>query len=164
MNFNRQRHKVLKLLSISRIQFDSGRRNADFKLGVSFDDLQKELNCDLDTCELIYSTLYNENEVEYTNTAVIGLISTQKGLKSYSDKKYLIENEKIIIDYIKNFVQIVIPILSLVIAILSIQLRIDTSNDKINKKIENLEIQLTKQEHIINDLRYNLQNKKSNSD
>lgn len=85
MNFNRQRHKVLKLLSVSRIQFDSGRKKANFKLGVSF--------VDLDTCELIYSTLYNENEVEYTNTAVIGLISTQKGLKSYSEKKYLKENQ-----------------------------------------------------------------------
>jgi len=155
MNFNRQRHKVLKLLSVSRIQFDSGRRNIDFKLGVSFDDLQKELNCDLDTCELIYSTLYDEKEVEYTNTSVIGLILSQKGLKSYSEKKYLKENEKIIIDYFKNFVQIVIPILSLVIAILTIQLKIDTSNDKTNKKIENLQIQLNKQEQIINDLRHN---------
>jgi len=159
MNFNRQRHKVLKLLSVSRIQFDSGRRNADFKLGISFDDLQKELKCDLDTCELIYSTLYNEKEVEYTNTAVVGLMSSQKGLKSYSEKKYLKENEKIILDYFKNFVQIVIPVLSLIIAIFAIQLKIETSNDKTNKKIENLQIQLNKQKQFINDLKYN---KKSN--
>ena len=144
MNFNRQRHKVLKLLSVSRIQFDSGRKKANFKLGVSF--------VDLDTCELIYSTLYNENEVEYTNTAVIGLISTQKGLKSYSEKKYLKENEKIIIEYIKNFVQIIIPILSLIVAIFAIKLKIQTSEEKINIKIENLEKQVENQNKLINKL------------
>lgn len=152
MNFNRQRHKVLKLLSVSRIQFDSGRKKANFKLGVSFVDLQQELKCDLDTCELIYSALYNENEVEYTNTAVIGLISTQKGLKSYSEKKYLKENEKIIIEYIKNFVQIIIPILSLIVAIFAIKLKIQTSEEKINIKIENLEKQVENQNKLINKL------------
>jgi len=149
MNFNRKRHKVLQLLSTSRIQFDSGRMESDFKLGVGFDDLQRELNCDLDTCELIYSTLYNEKEVEHTNTSVYGLFATQKGLTSYSERKYVKENNKIITNYSRNFVQIVIPILSLIVAILAISLKIDNANKDVNEKILDLQRQINKQSHII---------------
>ncbi|WP_028123009.1 hypothetical protein [Epilithonimonas tenax] len=149
MDYNRQRHKVLKLLSVSKIQFNNGNRNSDFKFGVSYDNLQKELKYDADTCELVYAKLYQEGEVEHTNTAVFGLQATQKGLSSYSEKKYLKENEKLIFDYLRNFVQIAIPIFSLIVAILAIQLKIETTNDKTNKKIDNLQKQLDKQNKII---------------
>lgn len=153
MNFNRKRHKVLGLLSKSRIQFDSGKIESDFKLGVSFEELQKELKCDLNTCELIYSTLYYEKEVEHTDTAVYGLFSTQKGLTSYSEKKYLKENEKLIVNYLRNFVQIVIPILSLIVAILALTLKLDNVKEETDRKIEHLKKTIDEQEKILQEIR-----------
>ena len=153
MNFNRKRHKTLQLLSVSRIQFDSGRTEKDFKLGVSFEDLQKELKCDLDTCELIYSTLYFEKEVEHTNTSVYGLFATQKGFTAYSDKKYIKENNKIILEYFKNFVQIVVPILSLIIALVAIIIKVDTLNRKTDIEIKTLNKELTLQKKEIGSLK-----------
>jgi hypothetical protein len=155
MNFNRKRHKVLELLSKSRIQFDSGRTEPNFKLGVSFDDLKKELECDLDTCELIYSKLYYEKEVEYTDTSVKGLFSTQKGLTSFSEKKYLKENEKIIVNYLRNFVQIAVPILSLTVAILAISLKINNAKEDTDNKIMILKKKLDNQQKIIQEMKQN---------
>jgi hypothetical protein len=120
MNLNLKRHKTLEVLSIKRIQFDSGQIDSGFTLGVSFEELQSELKSDREKCEIIFAPLYNENEVEYTDVGVKGICLTQKGLTSFSNKKYVKENKKIILNWFKNFVQIAIPVLSLIVAILVI--------------------------------------------
>lgn len=86
MNFNRKRHKTLEILSYRRIQFDSGQMDSSFVLGVDFKEIGSKLNVDRNTCEIIFASLYNQKEVEYTNVGVEGLFLTQKGLTSFSEK------------------------------------------------------------------------------
>ena len=110
-----------------------------FILGVDFKELQSELNSDRNTCEVIFAPLYNEKEVEFTDVGVDGLFLTQKGLASFSQKKYIKENEKIILSWLKTFVQIVIPILSLVIAVLALSIKMNDLNSKTSDKIQSIE-------------------------
>ncbi|MDP3312241.1 hypothetical protein [Lutibacter sp.] len=77
MNFNRKRHKTLKLLSPSFILFNSDQLTSEDKFGVSFADLEKELKYDRYDCEKVFSRLYRDGEVKYTNTSVVGLHLTQ---------------------------------------------------------------------------------------
>jgi len=150
MNLNRKKHKTLELLSVSRIQFESGEMDSETKFGVSFEDLQSELNCDRKESELVFSTLYSNEEIEYTNVDVEGLISTRKGLTSFSEKKYLKENNKIIVNWFRNFVQIVIPILSLSIAFLALSIKINDINSKTSKEIKAIELKLESIQNSIN--------------
>jgi len=148
MNFNRKRHKVLQLLAVSRIQFESRDMGQDFKFGISFSDLEKELRCNKATGELIYSELYAQNEIEHTDTAVYGLIATQNGLASFSNRKYLRKNNLELLDIFRNVVQIFIPVLSLIIAILAIVIKVDTLDRKTNIEVNKLrtEVQELRQE------------------
>ena len=126
MDFNRKRHKTLKFLSHNRVLFDSGQTENNFSLGKSFTDIEEELNYDRSNCELVFSKLYFDEEVKHTNTSVFGLYLTQKGLDSFTNKKYVKENNKIIVNWFRNFAQIVIPILSLSVAILVLFLKFNS--------------------------------------
>lgn len=152
MNYNRKRHKTLEILSSKRIQFDSGQIEPNFILGVDFEDIKSLLNTDRDTCEIIFAPLYNNNEVEYTDIGVKGLFLTQKGLTSYSEKKYLKENNKIIISWLKNFVQIVIPVLALVVAVLSLTLKLRNFKIQSDKEIQKINTIISDQKNRIKSL------------
>ncbi|WP_299278932.1 hypothetical protein [uncultured Psychroserpens sp.] len=133
MNYNRKRHKVLKSLSESRIKFDSGTGESGWKLGVGFDTLCKSLKCDREKLEVILSELYLNKDIEYTNVDVDEVFSTQQGLVTFASKKYIKENNKLILNWLKNFNQILIPVLSLIIAIVALTIKFNS----IQKEIEN---------------------------
>jgi len=149
IKINKKRHKILKLLSDSFIKFNSNIRDENFKLGISFDELQRELKCNRHELEIIIVSMYNQNEVKHTNVDVYGLISTSNGFDSYVDKKYLKANTKIIINILKNFTQIVIPVLSLVVAILTITIKLDILKKQYDKELQRLETTIKKQQERI---------------
>ena len=138
MKFNIKRHRTLKILSKNRVLDDIGESNNKTLLGVSFDEIQSKLGYDRKKCELVFSALYENEEVEYTDMGIKGLFLTRKGLVSFSDKKYIKENNKIIIGWLRNFVQIVIPVLALVIAVLSLTLRMDILKMQSDKEMQKL--------------------------
>ncbi|GAL69085.1 hypothetical protein [Jejuia pallidilutea] len=152
MNLNRKRHKTLKLLSVSRIQFESGQSDSKTKFGMSFDELQKELKCDRTKCELIFSPLYSNEEIKYTNVDVEGLISTRKGLTAFSEKKYLKENDKIIVNWLRNFVQIVIPVLALLIAYVSLTTKLESLKTQSDKELQVVKKSMLEQKERIKEL------------
>ena len=114
---------------------NSGQRKPNFKLGKSFDDICRELKCDRNTCEEIFSKLYLNEEVKYTNVTWKGLYLTKNGLNSYASKKYLKENNSIVFGWFKVFTQIVVPIMSLMIAVLALTLKFDSITEKIETKV-----------------------------
>lgn len=167
MNFNRKRHKILKLLSPSFILFNSDQMTSEDKFGVSFDNLERELKYNRNDCEKVFSRLYSDEEVKYTNTSVVGLHLTQKGLDSFTNKKYLKENYDLIIDWIKDFVQIIIPILSLLIAFFALTSRFNSISEKIENKVnENTSVKIHQLQLQIDSLKNikNLENNKQISE
>ncbi|PLB19944.1 MAG: hypothetical protein TRG1_1208 [Flavobacteriaceae bacterium FS1-H7996/R] len=136
-------------MSDSFIKFNSDQTDSNFVFGVSFSDLQSELKCDRNKLELIIGTLYLNEEVKYTNVDIEGLISTLKGFNSFSDKKYLKENDKIIINWLKNFVQIVIPVLALVIAYVSLTSKLDNLKTLSDKELQEVKNTMEKQKERI---------------
>ena len=80
---------------------------------------------------------YNEDEIKYTNVDHNGVYSTNKGLQSFTDKKYLNEFNKSLISNIKNTVQIIIPVLSLIIAVAVLFLKIDSATLQLKESIDN---------------------------
>lgn len=138
MRHNRQRHKTLGFLSDNFIEFESLNKKPNFKLGKSFEDIISELECDPKIIEKIFSRLYLDGEVKYTNAHwENGLYLTQKGLSSYASKKYIKENENIILNWFKVFVQIIVPVLSLIIAFLALTLKFNSISENIEKKVNN---------------------------
>jgi hypothetical protein len=108
MKYNLKRHKTLEILSNNRILFNSPNPGKNFKLGVSFDIIEDKLNCDKNTCELIYSELYNCGEIKAVNHSFVGLYLTQEGLTSFSSKKYIKKNNDIILMYLKGISVIIL--------------------------------------------------------
>lgn len=139
MRYNRKRHKTLEFLSDNFIEFESGERKPNFKLGKSFEDIVFELKIDAKITEQIFSRLYLDGEVKFTNAHwKNGLYLTQKGLSSFTSKKYLKENENIVLNWLKVFTQIIIPILSLIIAVLALSLKFNSITDSVEKKVNKL--------------------------
>lgn len=136
MRNNRKKHKTLKFLSDNFIELNSSTtKNPNFQFGKSFEDIESELKLDKLSCEKVYARLELEEEVGVIDTKIKGLHLTQKGLDSYVSKKYLLENENIILSWFKVFVQIFIPIVSLIIALLALSLKFNSITDNIEKKV-----------------------------
>lgn len=135
MRYNLKRNKLLKSLSKNHFEANSEKQNTDFKLGLSFSDIDETLKVNPFIREKICAKLLSEKEIVFTNTKVTGFFLTDKGFDSYSSEKYVVENNKIIILYIKNFVQIVIPLLSLIIAVLALSLKFNSITENIEEKV-----------------------------
>jgi len=131
MNINKNRHKLLGLLSEQ--YFNRQFENQDTYL--SFDFIKTNMKVSDRELMLLYSKLHEDKEADfYSVSGNEGLYATDKGVTSFSEKKYVLENEKIFFDRLKNWTQIIIPILSLSATILVITL----SEIRINKKQEDI--------------------------
>ena len=81
--------------------------------------------------------MYDEKEIEYHDAnGVIGIFSTEKGLASFSSKKYYKLFWNNIFDNLKSIIQIIIPVLSLVITIMVIN-KDDLKTTKEIQKMKN---------------------------
>ncbi|WP_264543090.1 MULTISPECIES: hypothetical protein [Flavobacterium] len=142
-----KRHKLLEILATRAIAINL-REIKESATGVSYEEICKKLKCDRTELYQISSLLYIEKEVIYHNNyGVNGLCATEKGISSYTYKKYLRARNSRIKNNIKDIVSILIPVLSLIITILvilknngqtnretqSIKERIQVIENKINK-------------------------------
>lgn len=156
MNIDNKRHKLLGILTKQRkdLELEKAEYNA---LGVPFDKLYNELDCDEDALHSITSELYTTEEIGYHDANnIVGLFAKDKGLTAFSNKKYhnrVIERKK---ERVKFFVQTVIPILALVIAILSLSLKFDNLKMQSDKELQILEDKLLKQKMRIDSMETNL--------
>ena len=146
MRYNRTRHKALLLLSekLNHLLENKSGTVGGNEAGLSNDELNSLLNIDDRKRRLIFSELFeNEEVMPYHLDGVSGcFINSEKGLESLANEKYLERNREIIKKWLKDFVQIAIPVLSLIITILVI-VRDDSKRDKeiqaIEQKIEGLQ-------------------------
>ena len=146
MRFNLTRHQLLKLLTEKFVSENKkiGRGQtipADI-VGLSLDEIDKQLNISPNQRELILSELIESDEIICFTLKEIGyIINEKKGISALANKKYINRNWKIILDWIKNFVQIIIPVLALVIAYVSLTSKLDslkTQSDKELQEVKNI--------------------------
>ena len=114
-NVDYKRHQLLKILSENRtireLRIDKTER-----LGISFEDICKKLNCNRKQLHRITSEMYESEEILFTNIELNGLYGTRKGIESNSNLKYLKRYYALWLDLGRNFSQIIIPTASLIIA------------------------------------------------
>jgi hypothetical protein len=138
MNYNIKRHELLKILSRQRVGIELEKDGYKI-IGVSFDNILKELKCNEYQLRELSACLYDNKEIDYYNVDnVTGNYCTEKGLSSYIDKKYLKIRLSNIIGYIKDATQVFIPLLSLIVAIIALTTKLENSERKYNLEIQKL--------------------------
>jgi hypothetical protein len=122
MKLDLKKHKLLTLLSDKTIRAESGQLLEGESLGVSFEDLTKEMRCDILKLNLIAAELYLNKEIGYFDNEIKGLFCDKNGLISFSNNKYKERYWKSFWDKMLTANKLLIPILSLIVAILAISL------------------------------------------
>ncbi len=145
MNINLKRHNLLGILFKPRSEWEINKAE-NIAIGVPFDKICNELNCQKDELPLITSELFSSDEIGPQNThGIVGLCAKPKGLTAYSNKKYKRLNNARIKNNLKDFVQIIIPVFALVVAILTLSIKIENLNTKTAKEIKTIEL---RQKHL----------------
>ncbi|MCL5130533.1 hypothetical protein [Algibacter sp. L4_22] len=142
MNLELKRHKLLGILSKQRndLELKKAEYNA---LGVPFEKIYSELNCNEDELKLITSELYTADEIGYHNAYdIVGVFAKDNGLSAFANKKYSRIYWKRVSDLTKNAIQIIIPVLSLLIAFIALSIKIESLNKTTDNKLDNLEKQV----------------------
>ncbi|WP_370409040.1 hypothetical protein [Tenacibaculum dicentrarchi] len=151
MNINLKRHKLLGILSKQRNNVVL-KKAKPMVLGISFDKIYKDINCNEDELELISSELYDSKEIQhFENSNIIGLFAKDKGVTAFANKKYINR----IIERRKERVKFILPILAILISSASLyfskfanidEKKFDKVNKEIQMKIDTLELQVNKLE------------------
>lgn len=156
MNNNIKRHRLLNILTEQHVNLELGKTGNNI-LGVPFEALYRELKCNDSELRRLSSVLLVNQEVGYYDVSdITGLYATEKGIASFTDKKYINENRNRIKSNLKDIVQIIIPILSLAIAFMALTLKIENLT-LLNSK----ELQEAKKQ--INSLKLRIETLESNS-
>lgn len=156
MHLNKKRHKLLELLSKHRnnVELKKAKYNS---LGVSFNDLYKELNCNDDELQIITAELYTSDEIGYHDANnIVGLFAKQNGLSAFSNRKYINLWRDNLFNTSKNIVQIFIPVLALIVAILSFTLKFDNLQKQSEKELQEVKSLLLEQQKQIQLLEYRM--------
>lgn len=134
MNYYKQKHKVLKLLTFSNnFQLDE---NNLMEKGLSFKDILKKLNVSETELNIIISELFENKEIKKGHD---GLIIEKKGISSFSNNFYIRESRNYKLNLTKDYVQIIVPILTSIIAIIAVT---NNNTSKIERKLNEIEKQL----------------------
>ena len=132
MQLDLKKHKLLRIIIGQTLKFDSDELPENEPMGVPFESILGELNCDMIQLNLIAAELYMENEISYhDNLGVKGLSCIHYGKIAYSNNKYRHRYWSDILDFNLKMSQILIPLLSLLVAIIAI---VYSRQDKINTK------------------------------
>jgi hypothetical protein len=148
MNINKKRHALLGFLSerVKKIDVDSlSDKYSNIPIGISFVEINEFLKCDKSQLREICSNLFNEKEIELYDVSFKGLICTEKGFASFTDKNYLRKEREIKINKAKDFIQIFIPVLTLLLSIL-IYLTAEYKVKKNENQIKSLQERIEKLE------------------
>jgi len=121
MRLDLKRHKLLKILADRRVKFEANKLPEDKRLGISFDELTKKMNCDILKLNLIASELYDNNEIKHHNAyGINGLFCEKEGLTSFANNKYKARYFRDIWANLLTISQVIVPILALVIALVTV--------------------------------------------
>jgi len=156
MNIDTKRHKLLGILTEQRKNVELKKEGYN-ALGVTFENIYSEIDCDKDELHSITSELYTSEEIGYHDAHnIVGLFAKDKGVTAFTNEKYhnrVIERRK---ERVKFFVQTVIPILALVVAILSLSVKFNNLKMQSDKELQKLEDKLLKQKMRIDSMETNL--------
>lgn len=150
MRYNRVRHKLLKELSKKyqkNLESSSGLQS-----GLRKNEISNLLLFRANKMEIIISELLDSEEIIYCDEGGGNegfMINPLNGYKALSNRKYIRQNNDIIINALKNIVQILIPILSLLIAYTALKISSRIHDDAIKESINDLRnrIELLEQKH-----------------
>jgi large-conductance mechanosensitive channel len=132
MNANLMRHKLLGILS-KRFAFAENKNGET--LGISLDNIYKQLKCEEHELRILISELLENKEIGYVDDDIIvGLHVWEKGVAAYSTKKYKYLFWKKLFSSIKLSVNIIIPILSFIISCIALYISIKANNSTNNKE------------------------------
>lgn len=151
MRLDLKKHKLLGIIIGQTLKFDSEELPANEPMGVSFETILSELNCDMIRLNLIAAELYMEKEITYhDNLGVKGLSCIHNGTIAYSNSKYRRRFWADILHFLKELVQIIVPVLSLIVAIFALILSSPNKDNIHNmqllkEKIEILQTELSSQ-------------------
>lgn len=126
MNSNLLRHKLLRILSE---RFAYAEDKSGETLGVSFDEIYRQLKCNETELRILISELLENKEIGYVDDdIIIGLHAWEKGVAAYSTKKYKYVFWKKVFGSISMSVNIIIPVFSFIISCIALYVSITTSN------------------------------------
>ena len=147
MNIDDKRHKLLGLLTKQRNDLEL-KKAKDNSLGVPFNKIYKELDCNEYELQLITSELYTSDEIGYHDAHnIVGLFAKKNGKTAYANKKY----KRRISDRKKERVKFILLILAFIISLASLYFSnmanirkstFDTENKELKNKIDTLEFQV----------------------
>mgnify|MGYP000892693112 FL=1 len=148
-----KRHRLLKLLSKHRNNVIIN-NPVNSSLGVTFEDIYKDLNCTEKDLYIITSELYISDEIGYHDANnIVGLYVKEKGVSAFSNRKYINILYDKLINILKNIVQIFIPILSLIIAYVALTTKTNNLKKLYEKELQEVKKELKEQKLYIESLK-----------
>jgi len=142
MNSNLLRHRLLGILSRQYVISENSDSDS-IPLGVAFEKIYKELKCNEQELRISISELYENAEIGYYNVRnIVGLHAFERGIASYSTKKYRWVFFKNIIGSISISTNIIIPIFSFVISCIALYISVDRDKTKDTTELNTLKQRL----------------------
>lgn len=134
---------------------DDTKSNLDADIvGLSLIEIDTLLKIDKNTRELILSELEKADEIVFYNLGEKGcFIEPKNGLSALTSKKYIKQNQDIILTWSRNFVQIFIPVASLLIAFIALSLNISKTKIENSEEINKLELKIEHLDSLYNALK-----------
>lgn len=163
MRYNLAKHRILEALSDKLIagMSDEGKAVGDIK--VSKSELINLIGKNKKMYSVIIAELRANDEIVYLEPSDSFIINTTHGLSSFSDKKYLEKNRKIIVGYLKTFAQIFIPIASLFVASMALWIGKNSQREIYDKQIIDINSRLDSIMENQYNPKSNINNQKSDS-
>ena len=146
---NLKRHKLLKFLTKETLKNELNKNET----GVDYSLIYDFLKCNKIEYLEITTTLFNNNEIQrYYVGNKKGLFITDKGIESYTNRKYYNIFINVFLDYAKSFVQIFIPVFSLIIAYIALTIKLDSQKKQYEKELQEVKMILKQQQINIKEL------------
>lgn len=139
MNSNILRHRLLGILTK---QYIIAEKSSE-PLGVSFTVIESELKCTDVFLRQSISELYENKEIGYHDAYdIVGVHATEKGVASFSNKRYWKIFWTSIKDSVKYWFQILVPILSLLVAFVAVTHDLKEHNEETNIQLREMKSQI----------------------
>lgn len=139
MNSNVLRHRLLGILTKQYIVSEKSNE----PLGVSFTDIESELKCTDTFLRQSISELFENKEIGYHDAYdIVGVHATEKGVASFSNKKYWRIYWTNIKDSVKYWFQILVPVLSLLVALIAVTHDLKEYNEETNIQLKEMKSQI----------------------
>ena len=134
MKYDLERHKLLSILHIKTLMAESEQLADGESIGVSFESLEKEMECDRIKLNLFASELFSNKEIGFVDDYIVrGLFCDKNGIIAFSNRKYYKRYFKDIKVVVKDYLMILVSILSLITATLTLVFLIINKDNKPNQ-------------------------------